>query len=79
MSSQAHRPQSSWCDEKERLVDAYGAAVNEYSRTVITLRSNLGILPKAEYDLIRAFSEDARVRCDKAHHALDRHIHMHGC
>ncbi len=79
MSSQAPQPQFAWCDEKERLVDAYGAAVNEYSRTVITLRGNLGILPKAEYDLIRAFSEDARVRCDTAHHALDRHIQLHGC
>jgi hypothetical protein len=65
-------------EEKERLVDAYGAAVNEYGRTVNMLKHRLGVLPKADYDQMRTFSEEACVRCETARAALDRHIHEHG-
>jgi hypothetical protein len=67
------------CSEKERLVDAYGTAVNEYGRTVNMLKHKLGVLPKAEYDQIRAFSEEARTGCEAAHLALERHVAEHGC
>ena len=73
------QPQTAACSEKERLVDAYGTAVNEYGRTVNMLKHRLGVLPKAPYDEIRAFSEEARVRCEAAHGALERHVAEHGC
>ena len=73
------KPQAEACSEKERLVDAYGAAVNEYGRTVNMLKHKLGVLPKAEYEQIRAFSEEARIGCEAAHSALERHVAEHGC
>jgi hypothetical protein len=78
MMSDPVAPRPTYCEEKERLVDEYGAAVNEYSRTVRALRSNL-VLPKAEYDQIQAFSEETRVRCEAARAALEQHIAAHGC
>jgi hypothetical protein len=73
------QPRPTPCEEEECLVDAYGAAVNEYSRTVIMLRTRQGPMPRAQYDEIRDFSEKARLRCKTAHAALDKLIQEHGC
>jgi len=67
------------CEEKERLVDEYGTAVNEYGRTVKMLRHTLGVLAKTDYDQIRHFIGKARVRCEAVHLALEQHIDEHGC
>ena len=73
------QPQAEAYYEKERLVDDYGTAVNEYGRTVNTLKHRQGILPKAEYDQIRNFIEVARIRCEAAYQALEQHVREHGC
>ena len=67
------------CEDKARLMEEYGLAADEYSRTVNMLRQSMGILPKAEYDQIRNFIEVARLRSETARLALDRHIRQHGC
>ena len=73
------QPQAEACSEKERLVDDYGAAVNEYGRTVNMLKHKMGVLLKDEYGEIRNFVEVARIRCEAAHQALEQHVREHGC
>ena len=43
------------CEEKKRLVGQYSAALNEYSRTVTVLQHKLDLMPKVEYDHVRAY------------------------
>jgi len=73
------QPQAEACSEKERLVDDYGAAVNEYGRTVNMLKHRMGVLLKDEYGEIRNFVEVSRTRCEAAHQALEEHVREHGC
>ena len=72
-------PEHSLCAERERLTDDYDAAVNEYSRTVNYLRHQIGVLPKPDYERLRALCEKTRLRSEQCRLALEEHIAEHGC
>jgi hypothetical protein len=67
------------CSEKERLLRAYGFASGDYHRTIMVLTERIGIMPKADYDRIRDYIENARTVLEAAREALDRHTVEHGC
>jgi multidrug resistance efflux pump len=68
-----------YCDEEQRLVDAYAFATADYNRAVQVLQRRRGVMSKTEYERLRAFSEQARASCEQARNELERHTSNHGC
>ena len=67
------------CAEKQRLVELYETATNEFSRTVGVLSTRIGVLSRVEYAAVLDASERARQASDKARDDLARHVDEHGC
>jgi hypothetical protein len=67
------------CEEKRRLINAYGEAVKNYSTSVADLNLTRGKIPKGEYERLLDLSEKARRTSDKARVTLERHVAEHGC
>jgi hypothetical protein len=65
------------CDKKERLHRAYWMATADYERAFnYTAWTHVS---GKEYDRLRQYIEEARLRSEEARQALDRHIAEHGC
>ncbi len=67
------------CEEKRKLVSAYGVAVQRYSITVKDLDLTRGKITRQEYQNLFTLSEQARLEARKAHGALERHARNQGC
>ncbi len=67
------------CEEKDRLLDLYMAAVARYSATVNDTAVTREKTSKREYDRLLSLSEEARSSAETARIALGRHTHKHGC
>jgi hypothetical protein len=78
-SAPAPRADAELCAEKDLLLREYDAAASDFSRAVQVLRTRLGVLSKGEYEKLREFSEQSRLRSEKARLALEAHIADHGC
>jgi hypothetical protein len=67
------------CEEKDRLLREYNFATADFSRAVQVLHSRIGVLTKEEYQRVQRFSEESRLRSEKARLELERHTSEHGC
>lgn len=67
------------CFNKARLLRDYKIAVADYNRAVQLLSLRSGVMTKAEYTDILAFSEQARIKATTACIAMERHAAEHGC
>jgi len=67
------------CEEKSRLLREYNSATTDFSRAVQVLNTRLGVLSKDEYDKLKQFSDESRLRSEQARLALERHVSTHKC
>lgn len=57
----------------------YDVATSKFSEAVAELRRRMGTSPKEKYDRLERASNQARVRSEQAHLALEQHIAAHRC
>jgi len=76
--TEAHDPNES-CGEKDRIERAYRIATADCGRAVQVLQRYAGSMLLEEYQRLRKFSEEARLRCEQARLELERHCAEHGC
>jgi ABC-type transporter Mla subunit MlaD len=67
------------CEDKLRLLMAYQAATEAYSKAVSELATKIGVTRKAEYDKVNRAAEQARYASMDARDRLERHTAEHGC
>ena len=67
------------CPEKSRLMDAYSAAINEFSRCAGVLNARMGIMYKGDYERFSNGMNKARKASEECHRTLLAHIADHGC
>ena len=67
------------CNEKMRLLVAYGAATEAYSQAVRLMTDTVAPLSSAKYDELQRGAKAARIRCEEARTELKRHGERHGC
>jgi hypothetical protein len=67
------------CDVKKGLFSEYQNASEAYSAAILKLTRNLIGASKAEYDKLRATTEQARKRTRDAKDGLEAHTQEHGC
>jgi len=67
------------CADKQHLLQAWEAAVSEYSRAVSVLKARLGVLAREEYVKLQRFTDDARAHAEERRIALEKHVQEHGC
>ena len=67
------------CPEKSRLMDQYGSAIAEFSRTAQVVNARMGVMYKGDYEKLSKAMGEARVNSENAHRALIAHIADHGC
>jgi hypothetical protein len=67
------------CEEKDRLIGLYTAAVAHYSATVNDVSLTRGETSQREYDRLLSLPEPARIAAEAARLALGRHTRKHGC
>jgi hypothetical protein len=72
----AHVPE---CPEKARMMDAYSAAINEFSRCAGIVNARMGTMAKGDYDRLSKTMNQARDISEQCHRALLAHIEQHGC
>jgi hypothetical protein len=61
-----------------RLLNAYSLELENYGRSVELLDSVAGKVSAAEYEEIRANSENLKARMEQARAAVDKHLEEHG-
>ena len=67
------------CQEKRQLLSEYDTATSKFAVVVTSLQSDLGTLPKDDYDSRAQSVDKARSKSEEARLALERHIGEHGC
>jgi hypothetical protein len=67
------------CTEKERLECGYSSASRDYSRALAVLQRYAEVMFGDQYQHLRTFVEEARLRCEHARTELEHHITEHGC
>jgi hypothetical protein len=67
------------CELKARLLKAYQAGTEEFSRAVTELQQLRGKLQLDEYRRLQQSSEEARLKSEEARIALEKHITEHRC
>ena len=67
------------CQKRTELLLAYSSAVTTYSKLLMELHEQIGILPAVEYAYLTRYAEDSRVAADSAKVILEHHIAVHGC
>jgi hypothetical protein len=77
--SLAPTPALDECAEKDRLLRACIVSGADYSRAVAVLAEFVGVMNKARYDLLKKFSEVARLKSKEARRVLELHMIQHGC
>jgi hypothetical protein len=76
--SEANGP-NECCGEKDRLERTCRIATADYNRAVQVLQHYTGSMLREEYERLRKFSEEARLKSEQARLELDRHTAEHGC
>ena len=67
------------CQKRTELLLAYSSAVTKYSRLLMDLHEQIGIVPAVEYTYLARFAEDSRIAAESAKVILEHHISVHGC
>ena len=67
------------CDEKIRLVEEHHRAAFAYSHAVRDMNAKMRNASVAEYKILRATTDEARIKSTEARTALDRHQAEHRC
>jgi hypothetical protein len=67
------------CAEKTILASAYDDATRKYAQAVATLKGNIGICAKDQYDVFFGDAEVARKKVVTARECLATHIEQHRC
>ncbi len=67
------------CAERERLWRLYHFAVSDYSRATKVFETRKGVVSKADYDRLRKFIEESRLKSEEYRIALEKHCAEHGC
>jgi hypothetical protein len=67
------------CEQKAKLSEECVAARATFARDVRRLRRHIGTSTIAEYKRLQLSSDEARMKCERARLALERHVVMHKC
>jgi hypothetical protein len=67
------------CEEKARLLRAHHRAASANSHAVKDLNTKMRNISVAEYKILRAAADEARIKSTEARTALKRHQAKHGC
>ena len=67
------------CQEKARLVGEFQVCTELYADNVRELTYHIGTISKDRYFKVKETSEFARLHCEEARMALERHTGKHGC
>lgn len=67
------------CEEGDRLLHEYNAAVRGVSQAVGALADLAGTSPGSDYELLSRERDRAKARLKQARSAYERHITEHGC
>jgi hypothetical protein len=70
---------ASACTEKSRLARVWSFAMQDYLRAVMVLHERLGVMPRQDYQEIRAYAEKTRLLAEQTRAALEKHTAEHGC
>ena len=68
-----------FCKHRGLLIDALIDAAGDYSKAVADIDEVSGIIGEAQYRLMRAHVEQARVKAEQARDTLLKHWEEHGC
>jgi hypothetical protein len=68
-----------YCEEKNRLLEAYATATGAVAKAAIALRAVAATNNHAAFEASLAQSEEARKSAEEARLALRRHSQLHGC
>jgi hypothetical protein len=63
--------------KKPRALKGYKNAIAEYRRLVNYLKAAIGVLPKAECELLCEFAEISKKKCERLRRALERQSGKH--
>jgi len=72
-------PQPAECLVKEDLLLSYQRTTAAFSAAVTLLHQKMGIVAKAEYELLSMVADEERLRSEHARLALEQHIAEHHC
>jgi hypothetical protein len=67
------------CKDKTAFLVAYSDTSTAYGEAVRELHDKIGVVGRAQYDLLHRIAEDARLATDAARIAMEEHIKKHGC
>jgi hypothetical protein len=67
------------CPDKSRFQTEWADATNAYAKSVKSLVSQMGKLPKDQYEKLRTEVDAARTLSEKLRQELDIHTTRHGC
>lgn len=67
------------CDDRDRLLHEYNAAVLGVSQAVRALADLAGTASGSDYELLGREKDRAKARLRQAQSAYERHIAEHGC
>jgi hypothetical protein len=67
------------CERHSELLAAYQKAVALFSTTLDALQAARAIVVKDEYDRMRNYVEQTRLKAEDARIDLERHVVEHGC
>jgi hypothetical protein len=67
------------CEERDRLLHEYNAAVRGVSQAVAKLADLAGTSSGSDYQLLSRENDRAKARLKKARSEYERHLSEHGC
>src|SRR5207237_2134185 len=68
-----------FCEQKKKLNVELGDAVAAYSHAIRDLSIQVAVVPKEQYEALRAHADVLRLRSETARLALEQHISQHRC
>jgi hypothetical protein len=67
------------CAEKARLLKAYQVTTENFSGSVAQFQQLRGTSQLDEYQHLKQSSDEARIKCEEARIALEKHVAEHTC
>ncbi|HEY3841407.1 MAG TPA: hypothetical protein VGL72_32775 [Bryobacteraceae bacterium] len=61
------------------LLREYRSAIDAYTEATGQLAKKIGVVPKSEYEILRAVADHARKRVNSIRFRMDKHFAEHKC
>jgi hypothetical protein len=67
------------CEQHDELLATYQKAVALFSTTLDALQAGRATIARGEYERMRSYVEQTRLKAEDARVDLERHVAEHGC